>query len=119
MEINKLEASFGSLQNESIKFHEGLNIIADPVPDRKSDWCAFIRCMLYGVETERRAGAASEKQLYAPESGEPMSGSMDLKVNGYNISLSRSSRSKSAPMREFSALYSRSGEKLQELHAGV
>ena len=30
MRINKLTASFGKLQNETLRFHEGLNIIYAP-----------------------------------------------------------------------------------------
>ena len=59
MKINKLTASFGKLQNETLRFHEGLNIIYAPNESGKSTWCAFIRAMLYGVDSAERSRAAA------------------------------------------------------------
>ena len=57
MKINKLTASFGKLENESLSFHQGLNVIYAPNESGKSTWCAFIRAMLYGVDSSERARA--------------------------------------------------------------
>ena len=57
MKINKLTASFGKLENESLSFHSGLNVIYAPNESGKSTWCAFIRAMLYGVDSAERARA--------------------------------------------------------------
>ena len=107
MKINKLTASFGKLQNETMQFHEGLNIIYAPNESGKSTWCAFIRAMLYGVDSSERsrAGYLPDKLKYSPWSGAPMEGTMELTADGCDITLSRSTRSKNAPMREFSATY--------------
>lgn len=51
MRINKMTASFGKLENESLSLHPGLNVIYAPNESGKSTWCAFIRAMLYGVDT--------------------------------------------------------------------
>ena len=108
MKIRKLSASFGKLENESLSFHEGLNIIYAPNESGKSTWCAFIRAMLYGIDTGERAkaGFLPDKLRYAPWSGALMEGSMDLTARDCDITITRTTRLKSAPMREFSAVYS-------------
>ena len=105
MRINKMTASFGKLENESLSLHPGLNVIYAPNESGKSTWCAFIRAMLYGVDTAERAraGYLPDKLRYAPWSGAPMEGSMELTAGGCDITITRSTRQKNAPMREFSA----------------
>ena len=107
MMINKLTASFGKLENETLTFHEGLNVIHAPNESGKSTWCAFIRAMLYGVDSGERArgGFLPDKQRYAPWSGAPMEGQMDVTADRCDITLTRTTRTKSAPMREFTATY--------------
>ena len=107
MRINKATASFGKLENESLSFHPGLNIIYAPNESGKSTWCAFIRAMLYGVDSSERsrAGYLPDKLRYAPWSGAPMEGSMELTADKCDITITRTTRAKSAPMREFSATY--------------
>ena len=107
MVINKLNASFGKLNGESLELEPGLNVICSPNESGKSTWCAFIRAMLYGVDSSERAkvGYLPDKQRYAPWSGALMEGSMELEHLGKSITLSRTTRLKAAPMREFSAVY--------------
>lgn len=107
MKIDKLSASFGCLENESLSFHDGLNVVCAPNESGKSTWCAFIQAMLYGIDSSQRSrsGFLPDKQRYAPWSGAPMQGSMDLTKNGMDITITRSTRQKNAPMREFSATY--------------
>ena len=78
MRINALHASFGKLENESLTFHDGLNVIYAPNESGKSTWCAFIRAMLFGVDSAERArsGHLPDKTKYSPWSGAPMEGSM-------------------------------------------
>ena len=63
--------------------------------------------MLYGIDSSERvrAGYLPDKLRYAPWSGAPMEGSMDLTTGRADITISRTTRAKSAPMREFSACY--------------
>jgi ATPase involved in DNA repair len=119
MKINTLRASFGKLNNESISFHEGLNVIYAPNESGKSTWCAFIRAMLYGVDSSERAknGFLPDKQRYAPWSGVPMEGSMDLSIDGCDITISRSTTVQNAPMRDFSAVYTGTNEAVKGLNA--
>lgn len=107
MTINKLTASFGKLENETLSFHDGLNVIHAPNESGKSTWCAFIRAMLYGVDSGERVkgGYLPDKQRYAPWSGAAMEGQMDVTVDRCNITLTRTTKAKNAPMREFTATY--------------
>lgn len=107
MIIRKLRASFGKLEGESLRFHDGLNVIYAPNESGKSTWCAFIRAMLYGIDSSERArdGYLPDKQRYAPWSGAPMEGSMDVRAEGTDITLQRRTTVRSAPMRDFSAVY--------------
>ncbi|MBQ6914563.1 MAG: AAA family ATPase, partial [Kiritimatiellae bacterium] len=107
MKINKLTASFGKLENETLRFHEGLNVIYAPNESGKSTWCAFIQAMLYGVDSSERAraGHLPDKQRYAPWSGAPMEGTMELVADNCDITITRTTRAKGAPMKEFSATY--------------
>ena len=118
MRINKMTASFGKLENESLSLHPGLNVIYAPNESGKSTWCAFIRAMLYGVDTAERAkaGYLPDKLRYAPWSGAPMEGSMELSAGGCDITITRSTRQKNAPMREFSAAYTGSSVPVEGLN---
>ena len=119
MTINKLTASFGKLENETLSFHDGLNVIYAPNESGKSTWCAFIRAMLYGVDSAERSrsGYIPDKQRYAPWSGAPMEGCMELTADGCDITLTRTTRQKSAPMREFSATYTGSSVPVEGMTA--
>lgn len=107
MEIRKLTASFGKLEGESLSFGSGLNVITAPNESGKSTWCAFIRAMLYGVDSSQRqkAGFLPDKTKYAPWSGAPMQGSMEIEKDGREMTLVRTTKTASAPMRNFSAVY--------------
>lgn len=119
MKINRLTASFGKLENESLRFHEGLNVIYAPNESGKSTWCAFIQAMLYGIDTADRAksGYLPDKLRYAPWSGSPMEGSMDLTADRCDITITRSTRAKSAPMREFTATYTGSNVPVEGMNS--
>ena len=112
MIVRKMTASFGVLQNRTLEFSSGLNIIEAPNEYGKTTWCAFLRAMLYGIDTAQRgrAGKKPDKVLYAPWNGVPMAGTMELSFGGKDITLSRSTRTASAPMRAFSAVYTHSGQ---------
>ncbi len=105
MKIHKMTASFGRLQNETLELDDGFNIVYAPNESGKSTWCGFIRAMLYGIESSARekAGVKPDKVRFAPWSGAPMVGSMDIEQEGAEITLIRKGR-ESAPMRDFSAV---------------
>lgn len=107
MTINKLTASFGKLENDTLVLHDGLNVIYAPNESGKSTWCAFIQAMLYGIDSSERMrnGYIPDKLRYAPWSGAPMEGTMELTSDRCDITITRRTKTKGAPMREFSATY--------------
>ena len=118
MRINKMTASFGKLENESLSLHPGLNVIYAPNESGKSTWCAFIRAMLYGVDTAERAraGYLPDKLRYAPWSGAPMAGEIELTWRGQDITLRRFAKGAS-PFGGFEAVYTGTGEAVSGLTA--
>ena len=77
MEIRKMTATFGRLQNQSLSLQPGLNCIYAPNESGKSTWSHFLRIMLYGLNTRDR-GTLADKNRFAPWSGSAMRGHMDL-----------------------------------------
>ena len=118
MKILSMTATFGKLSHQSITLKPGLNVIHAPNEWGKSTWCAFIVAMLYGIDTKERTTATTlaDKERYAPWSGEPMSGRMDLHWNGRDITLERNSKSR-VPFGEFRAYETQSGLPVPELTA--
>lgn len=107
MIIRSMSANFGCLDGETLELEPGLNIIRRPNESGKSTWCAFIRAMLYGIDTSARVktGYLPDKLRYMPWSGKPMSGRMDIEAGGRELTLTRASKSAAAPMRDFHAVY--------------
>ena len=117
MKIKRMTARFGVLDNETISFSPGLNVITVPNEGGKSSWCAFMRAMLYGVDSSQREknGVKPDKLRYAPWSGAPMSGEMEIEYEGKDITLRRNTRTANAPMRQFQATYTGTAEPVPEL----
>ena len=118
MIIHKLCASFGKLQNETLELHHGLNIIYAPNESGKSTWCAFIRSMLYGIDANERGRGnyLPDGQRYAPWSGAPMEGCMELTSDNCDITIRRTTTSRNAPMHEFSAVYTGSNTPIEGMN---
>lgn len=94
MRIYSMTATFGKLEHQTLTFEPGLNVIHAPNEWGKSTWCAFLVNMLYGIDTKQRAGGATipDKERYAPWSGAPMAGRIDLNWNGRDITIERSTK---------------------------
>ena len=116
MRIVKMRACFGGLQNRELTLGEGLNIIQAPNEGGKSTWSAFLRAMLYGVNTKERdrQGYIAEKNRYQPWSGGAMEGSVELIWRGRSITLRRSAKGNS-PFGKFEAVYTGTEEPVPEL----
>ena len=105
MKIYSMTATFGKLSRQVLTLEPGLNVIEAPNEWGKSTWCAFLMAMLYGIDTASRskAGFLADKEHYAPWSGEPMSGSMEILWNDRQITLQRQNKGRT-PMGEVKAL---------------
>lgn len=116
MMIHSMTATFGKLENESLSFRPGLNVIHAPNEWGKSTWCAFLVNMLYGLETRVKTTktALADKERYAPWSGSPMAGRIELNWNGRDITIERWTRGRT-PMGEFKAYETDTGLPVPEL----
>ena len=118
MKILSMTATFGKLSHETLHFEPGLNIIHAPNEWGKSTWCAFIVAMLYGIDTRQQAtkAALADKERFAPWSGEPMAGRMELNWNGRDITIERSTKGR-IPFGQFRAYETDTGLDIPELTA--
>ena len=117
MQIHRMSAVFGRLQNQSLELKDGLNIIEAPNETGKSTWCAFLLSMLYGINSRERekTGFIPDKTRYAPWAGTAMSGRLDCHVGEHEITISRSTRRQTAPLGEFQAVYTGTGDSIPNL----
>lgn len=118
MKIYAMTATFGKLEHETITFGPGLNVIEAPNEWGKSTWCAFLVTMLYGLDTRAKSTktALSDKEHFAPWSGSPMSGRIDLNWEGRDITIERSTKGRT-PMGEFRAYETATGLPVAEINA--
>lgn len=113
-----MTATFGKLEHETLTLEPGLNVIEAPNEWGKSTWCTFLIAMLYGLDTRAKTTktALADKEKYAPWSGSPMAGRIDLNWQGKNITIERSSKGR-IPMGVFRAYETVSGLAVPELTA--
>ncbi len=118
MKIYTMTATFGKLENETLRLRPGLNILHAPNEWGKSTWCAFLVAMLYGIETRVHSTktAIADKERYAPWSGAPMAGRIDLNWNGRDVTVERSSKGRGV-FNVFRAYETESGLEVPELTA--
>ena len=118
MRIYKMTATFGKLEHDTLTLEPGLNILHAPNEWGKSTWCAFLMAMLYGLDTRSKStkSALADKERYAPWSGSPMSGRMDLNWKGRDITIERTTRGR-IPLGEFRAYETKTGLPVPELTA--
>ncbi len=118
MRIYSMTATFGKLEHETLTLQPGLNIIHAPNEWGKSTWCAFLMAMLYGLDTRAKTTktALADKERFAPWSGSPMEGRIDLHWNGRDITIQRRTKRR-IPLGEFSAYETASGLPVKELTA--
>ena len=118
MRIYSMTATFGKLNHETLTLKPGLNVIEAPNEWGKSTWCAFILAMLYGIDTSSRSKKdfIADKERFAPWSGVPMSGRMDICWDGRDITIERSTKGRSI-FGVFKAYETESGIAVSELTA--
>ena len=117
MKIYRMTATFGKLEHETLTLEPGLNVIQAPNEWGKSTWCAFLVNMLYGIDTRAKTTktALADKERYAPWSGAPMSGSIDLCWNGRDITIQRRTKGRLI-FGDFSAFETDTGVEVPELN---
>lgn len=118
MRIYSMTATFGKLEHQTLTLKPGLNIIEAPNEWGKSTWCAFLLAMLYGIDTKERTRMSSlaDKERYAPWSGSPMSGRMDLDWKGRDITIERTTKGRMV-FGDFKAYETATGLPVPELTA--
>lgn len=118
MKIYSMTATFGKLDHQTLTLQPGLNIIEAPNEWGKSTWSAFLLAMLYGIDTREKTTKTSiaDKERYAPWSGAPMEGRMDICWNGRNITLERRTKGRLI-FGDFRAYETESGLDVPELTA--
>ena len=117
MQLRRLDATFGALERRTLTFSPGLNIIEAPNESGKSTLAAFVRVMLYGLQTRDR-GALADKNRYLPWSGSPMQGTLELASEEFGeITLRRDTARANSPMGRFSATYAGTGNEVAGLSA--
>ena len=118
MKIYSMTATFGKLEHETLTLKPGLNIIEAPNEWGKSTWCAFLTAMLYGLDTRAKTtkNVLADKERYAPWSGSPMSGRIDLNWQGRDITIERRT-ARRIPLGEFRAYETQTGLPVPELTA--
>ena len=118
MKIYKMAATFGKLEHAELTLQPGLNILTAPNEWGKSTWCAFLIAMLYGLDTRAKTTKTviADKERYAPWSGNPMAGRIDLNWNGRDITIERRTKGR-IPLGDFKAYETASGLAVPELTA--
>ena len=118
MKIYSMTATFGKLEHETLTLRTGLNVVQAPNEWGKSTWCAFLTAMLYGLETRAKSTKTvlADKDRYAPWSGSPMAGRIDLNWNGRDITIERQTKRR-VPLGEFRAYETETGMEIPELTA--
>ena len=118
MTIYSMTATFGKLENETLTLKPGLNVVHAPNEWGKSTWCGFLAAMLYGMDTRAKSTKASlaDKERYAPWSGSPMEGRIELNWQGRDITIERKTKRR-VPLGEFRAYETQTGIDIPELTA--
>jgi uncharacterized protein YhaN len=111
-----MTATFGKLEHETLTLKPGLNVISAGNEWGKSTWCAFLAAMLFGLDTRAKSTRTTlaDKERYAPWSGSPMSGRIDLNWEGRDITIERNTKGRT-PLGEFRAYETGSGMTIPEL----
>ena len=111
MKILSIQGHFGNMNGQKIDFTDRLCCRVLPNGWGKTTVCAFIRVMLYGLNTAKRdtANALSDKTRYYPQDGKPMGGRMTVEFTGRPVTIVRESN-RAGLMQGVQAFYEDTGE---------
>ncbi|MBQ2901241.1 MAG: AAA family ATPase [Agathobacter sp.] len=83
--------NFGKLNNVTLQFSDGLNVINEANAWGKSTLAAFLKAMFYGLDSKKSAGAFDkERVMYRPWQGGAFGGEVDFEIDGKKYRISRS-----------------------------
>lgn len=116
MKIKRMTATFGCLDHATLEMKDGINIVTLPNEGGKSTWCAFLRVMLYGLNTRERSRKdfLADKTHYQPWNGGNMEGEMLCEWGGREILIRRFTVG-NTPMGGFEAIYADTGAEVKGL----
>ena len=114
MQIKHLAATFGRLEQDRLELEPGLNVIEAPNESGKSTWTAFLRVMLYGLNTRDRSPNA-DKRRYLPWSGSAMEGVLEASTDLGDVTILRRTARANSPMGSFSAVYTGTADPVTDL----
>ena len=104
MKIKRLTATFGRLENETLRLEPGLNIIEAPNERGKSTWTAFLRVMLYGLNTRDPQRQTPTSGGTCPGAAAPCRAFLEADTCLGDVTITRSTVRANAPMGAFSAV---------------
>lgn len=116
MELIRLQATFGCLDEAVLEPGPGLTVLTLPNGAGKSTWLAFLTAMFYGIDRAERKVRDREpvRTRYLPWSGKPMAGTVQLRWQGREIVLQRTSEG-GKPLDTFRAYDPATGRTIPEL----
>lgn len=116
MKIKRMTATFGCLDHATLELKDGINIVTLPNEGGKSTWCAFLRVMLYGLNTRERSRKdfLADKTHYQPWNGGSMEGELLCEWDGREILIRRYTVG-NTPMGGFEAVYVDTGAEVKGL----
>lgn len=114
MKLLALEGQFGNMNCRKIEFTDTFSMLALPQDWGEDTLCAFLRVMLYGPNVLRRDLGSLE--AFQPSDDAPMMGRLEIEWNGRHVTIERTTKN-GAPMQEFEAYYTESGERCRLLTA--
>ena len=116
MELIRLQATFGCLDEAVLEPGPGLTVLTLPNGAGKSTWLAFLTAMFYGIDRAERKVRDREpvRTRYQPWSGKPMAGTVQLRWQGREIVLQRTSEG-GRPLDTFRAYDPATGRTIPEL----
>ena len=120
MKIKSMTAVFGKLTGQRLELAPGFNLIEAPNEGGKSTWAAFLKAMLYGIDTRDRdkKGYLADKNRYQPWSGAPMEGELTLEWQGRDVTIRRAPKG-NTPFGSFEAVYTGTQEPVPGLTAAA
>ena len=116
MELIRLQATFGCLDEAVLEPGPGLTVLTLPNGAGKSTWLAFLTAMFYGIDRAERKVRDREpvRTRCLPWSGKPMAGTVQLRWQGREIVLQRTSEG-GKPLDTFRAYDPATGRTIPEL----